>query len=114
MLRGLVLTGQAVDLLVQGQELVRGDRRAEIQVIEVDASPVTSPLLPALAAGPLDEDASHRLGGGGEEMAEAVPAPGLVRIHEPQVRLVDQGGRLERLAGLLLGQLLRGQLRSSS
>ena len=34
---------------------------------------------------------------------------GPVRIHQPQVRLVDQGRRLERLAGLLLGQLLRGQ-----
>ena len=31
-------------------------------------------------------------------------------VHQPQVRLVDQGRGLERLAGLLLGQLLGGQL----
>ena len=30
-------------------------------------------------------------------------------VHQPQVRLVDQGRGLERLAGLLLGQLLRRQ-----
>jgi hypothetical protein len=33
----------------------------------------------------------------------------LSTIHQPDVRLVDKGGRLERLAGLLLGQLLRRQ-----
>ena len=35
---------------------------------------------------------------------------GLVRVDQPEVRLVDQGGGLERLAGLLLGQPLGGQL----
>ena len=34
----------------------------------------------------------------------------LLRVHQPQVRLVDQGRGLERLARLLLGQPLRGQL----
>ena len=33
-----------------------------------------------------------------------------VRIDQPEVRLVDQGRGLERLAGLLAGQLPRGQL----
>ena len=31
-------------------------------------------------------------------------------IHQAQVRLVDQGGRLQRLAGALPGELLSGQL----
>ena len=35
---------------------------------------------------------------------------GLVAVHQPQIGLVDQGRGLERLAGLLLGQLLGGQL----
>ena len=33
------------------------------------------------------------------------PSACVVRADEPEVRFVDQGGRLERLAGLLLGQL---------
>ena len=37
-------------------------------------------------------------------------SPGLLGADEPQVRLVDQGGGLERLAGLLLRELLGGQL----
>ena len=63
-----------------------------------------------LAAGLFDEDAAHGLGRGGEEVAAAVPVLGLLRVHQPQVGLVDQGRGLERLAGLLLGQLLRRQL----
>ena len=43
-------------------------------------------------------------------MAAAVPVLGLVRIHQPQIRLVDQGRRLQRLPRLLLGQLRRRQL----
>ncbi len=43
-------------------------------------------------------------------MAAAIPVLGLLDINQPEVRLVDQGRRLERLAGLLLGQLLRRQL----
>ena len=56
----------------------------------------------------LDEDAAHRLGGGGEEMALAAPVLGLFLTDEPEVRLVDQGGGLERVARLLLGQFRCG------
>src|SRR5262249_60019616 len=35
---------------------------------------------------------------------------GLVHVYQPQIGLVDQGGRLQRLAGPLLGQLLGRQL----
>jgi hypothetical protein len=101
--------GQALDRLAQGQELVRCDRREEIQVIEVDASPVAAPSLPPLAPGPLDRDAAHRLSGRAEEMAESIPALGCVCIHQSEVRLVDQGRCLERLAGLLQGDLPRSQ-----
>src|SRR5262245_25968038 len=40
-------------------------------------------------------------------MPPAAPVLHLLRIHETQVGLMDQGCRLERLPGLLLGQLLR-------
>src|SRR5262249_28798499 len=50
------------------------------------------------------------VGGGGEEVAAAVPVPGRLRVHEPEVGLVHQGGGLERLAGLLPGQAMGRQL----
>ena len=43
-------------------------------------------------------------------MAAAVPLLDLLAIHQPQVGLVDQGRGLERLARLLLRQLLSRQL----
>ncbi len=55
-----------------------------------------------LAPGVLDEDAAHGLGRRGEEVAPAVPGPHRVRIHQPQIGLVDQGRGLERLARLLV------------
>jgi hypothetical protein len=64
----------------------------------------------AFAACRFDEDAAHGLGRGGEEMAAAVPVPLGFGVHQPQVGLVNQGGRLEGLAGLLLGHLRGGQL----
>ena len=62
-----------------------------------------------LASRLLDQDAAHRLGGRGEEMAAPVPARGRTRPDEPEVGLVNQGRRLQRLAGPLVRQPLGGQ-----
>ena len=63
-----------------------------------------------LAAGGLDQDAPHRLGRGREEVGAAVPAWARLGPHEPEIGLVDQRRRLERLAGLLLPELPGRQL----
>ena len=42
-------------------------------------------------------------------MAPAVPVEGLGGVHQAEVGLVDQGGGLQRLPGILLGQLLSRQ-----
>ncbi len=42
-------------------------------------------------------------------MSPAVPLLGLFDIDQPEIGLMDQGGRLQGLAGLLLGQLLSGE-----
>ena len=62
------------------------------------------------AASVLDHDAAHRLGSGGEEVSAVVPRLGRVVAGETQVRFVYQGGRVERLAGFLAGELPRRQL----
>jgi hypothetical protein len=49
----------------------------------------------------LDQDATHGLGSRSEEMSAILPS-GVPLPYEPQIRLVDQGGRLERLPGPLL------------
>src|SRR5262249_48110865 len=62
-----------------------------------------------LAPGVVDEDAAHGLGGGGEEVAAAVPVLGLLAADQSEVGIVDEGGRLEGLPGPLLGQSCRGE-----
>src|SRR6185295_18998455 len=49
------------------------------------------------AAGALDEDAAHGLGGRAEEVTAAVPGLVPVLSDESQVRLVDQGRGLQRV-----------------
>ena len=43
-------------------------------------------------------------------MTSAVPVLFAPAIHQPQIRLMDQGGGLKRLPRLLLGEFLSGQL----
>jgi len=54
-----------------------------------------------------DQDAAHGLSGGREKVATVRE---LLTAHQSQVRFMDQRGRLERLPGLLLCQLLGGKL----
>ena len=101
--------GQAGHGFIQEQDLLIVGRRGDLLVKEVRATePAAVPDSP-LMAGPFDENPAHGLSSSGEEMAAAVPVLRLVRVHEPQVRFVNQGRRLERLAGLLLGEFLRRQ-----
>ena len=43
-------------------------------------------------------------------MTPAIPTLNFLDVHHPQVGLMDQGGGLQRLAWLLLGQLVGRQL----
>jgi hypothetical protein len=104
-----VLGGQPGQCLVERQQVLVRQGAGESGLYEVDPGQRPPALLPALAAGVLDQDPSHGFGRGGEEVAAAVPAR-VAGADEPEVRLVDQGGGLEGLAWLLLGQLAGGQL----
>ena len=65
--------------------------------------------LPPLAAGALDKNAAHGLRRGSEEVAPAVPPVRLAPADEPQIGLVDQGGRLQGVAGLFVREPGGGQ-----
>ena len=61
--------------------------------------------LSVFAASTLNKDATHRFGGGSEEVAARIPALRLVTIHELQVGFVDERCGLQRLPRLFLSQL---------
>ena len=57
----------------------------------------------------IDQDAAHRLGGGGEEVAPVAPAVAISRADQAQVRLVDECGSVEGLPRLLVREFRGGE-----
>ena len=85
---------------------MRQARSASARLTRANSPPC---FLAALPPGVLDEDAAHRLGGGGEEVAAPIPAPVAAVADEAQIRLVDQRGGLEGLPRGFAGQASGGQ-----
>ena len=54
------------------------------------------------AAGTINKDAAHCLGGRSKEVAAAIPVARLFRIDQAEVRFMHQGRGLKRLPGLFL------------
>ena len=102
--------------LVQREQIQR--RRLETRTggIEIDPLPLAAVFKPALVPGLLDQDSPHRFGGGGEEMAAAVPvlASIVITADQPQICLMHQRRRLQRLAGLSWASFAAASFRSSS
>src|SRR5262245_55035114 len=100
--------GQLGEGLVQGQQLFRLFEGGDIlSVAHPDATAAV--LQTVFPAGRLHQDAAHGLGGGGEEMAAAVPVLRPLDVHQSQISLVHQRRGLERLAGPFVGHLLGRQ-----
>ena len=95
--------------LVEGQEVLRGGRGRDVDVVELLACPLAAMLLRPLAAGIFDQDAAHGLGGRGEEVTTALPPLDVIRADQTEIRLVHQRRGLEGLARLLLRQPLLGE-----
>ena len=107
---------QVMQRRVQGQEVEVWLGCDQAVGVRASTLPAAAVLATLLAAGVVNQDAAHGLGGGGKEMPAVVPVrvglPGLTSgaRHETQVGLVNQGRGLECLTRPLLGQLLRRQL----
>jgi hypothetical protein len=78
---------------------------------------LADPFPTAFAAGLVHQDAAHGLGRGGKEVAAAVPLRlSHLRVarrrgrNQPQIGFIHQGGRLQCLPRLLVGELLGRQL----
>ena len=81
----LVVPLQLAQGLVQGQQAIGGVADAG-EVVQGDAPPPAAVADRLFAAGVVDEDAAHGLGGGGEEMASTGEG---VMANESEVGLVD-------------------------
>jgi hypothetical protein len=95
--------------LVQGQQVEVRPGARRFDVGQLFARVLAAGLEGSLMAGAFHDDAPHRLGRGGEEVATAVPALGRLRVHQPEISLVDEVGRLESLPRLFLRESLRRQ-----
>ena len=101
---------EPIQRLVDGQHFRRvpSIRPGQVFQVRILARATAAMFEPSLAAGSLDQDAAHGLGRRGEEVAPAVPA-GVLGTDQAEIGLMHQGGRLERLSGVLPGQPLGGQ-----
>jgi hypothetical protein len=104
-----VLARQFFEGLVQRQQVAWRRFHGDFNVIEIDLMAVAITLQTMLLARPVDQDPPHCFRGGGEKMTARVPMPRLLCVHQPQIRLVNQGSGLECLARLFLGHFLGGQ-----
>jgi hypothetical protein len=105
--RGGVVLFEGVEGIVNGEHFVGaafGDERRFGRLL-TNAIALGGQLPPSL----VDENPPHRLGGGREEMRPIVPLALIVGAHEPQPGFMHQRGGLQRLAGLLAGELAGGE-----
>ena len=62
-----------------------------------------------LPANGFDQNPPHRLGRSGKEVSPAVPVLSLLDVHQTQIRLVDQTGRLQRVVCRFISHPCFGQ-----
>ena len=72
---------------------------------QIDPTSTAAVLDATLLTGVLDENPANRFRGSCEEMTSRIPLLGLLNIDKPQISLVYQPRRLERLARLLISKL---------
>jgi Tfp pilus assembly protein PilN len=94
--------------LIECEEIVRGQRFGELDLLDVNALPSATAFLSVLATRVFDEDTPHGLGGGGEEMLLTFPFP-VWGVHQPQPGFVDQGSGLQSLSRGFVGKLVSRQ-----
>ena len=90
---------ECVQRIIEGHEVGAGIDAHEHGLIQRDMGHAAS-AFEVMTSGTLDQNTAHQLRGYGEEMGPILPLHPLV-IHEADVGLVDQGGRLEAVVAAL-------------
>jgi len=100
--------GEFLQRVVDGEHLVIIGVRGQFQIVDVlpDLSAAVADRM--TAAGPIDQNASHGLGGGGEKMRAVLPL-GLIVTTEPQPRFVDERSGLKGLTGSFMEHFCCGE-----
>ena len=104
-----ILVGQPVERLVDFQHVdLAGSGRAEVQRIELveRAGGRAAALLAEAGLGVVDQDAAHLARGHGEEMRAVLP--GHVHLDQLDEGFVNDGGRLQGVAGPLAFHVAAG------
>ncbi len=73
---------------------------------ERNSLPIAARFESSLVPGLIDQDSSHRFGGDAEKV---LPVRELPIVAQPQIGLMDQGRRVQRVTRILTGQLDGGE-----
>lgn len=101
--------GEVVQRLVERKQIVFGGGNCRIDVAQIDPLAVSPALERLLAVGVIDEKTPHGFGRSGKKVAARIPVPGLFDVDEFDEYFVDEPRRLQRLTGLFLRHLRRGE-----
>ena len=95
---GFVLGGELVERLADGEELIVVSFRREVNCFNVHALLISAVTRGAFAAGAVNQNATHRLGGGGKEVGAVLKFCLSVIANKSEPGLVDERGGLQSLA----------------
>ena len=96
-----IFGGEAIECLIERQEILITRIAHSNELVQVEAFPISAAFEPLLVARPVDEDAAHRLRRGGEKVTAAIPLRTLSRADEADICFVDQRRGLESLPRIL-------------
>lgn len=101
--------GQLVQSLIQGQQLGWGNGTGQFSRILLGLLVCSAPFQGLFSPRVFNENLTHRFGSDNEEMSPAVPVTFATWFHQPQIGLVYQGRRLQRVLRTFRGHLRRRQ-----
>jgi hypothetical protein len=104
-----LLRCQPVERVVDGQEMVLVGRHGDVHVFNIHALQAAAVTAGEFAAGVVNEEMAHGLGGGGEEMG-AIFKGRVFAADQAHPDLMHQGGGLERVTRRAVGHFIRREL----
>lgn len=104
-----MLRGEFVEGLADGQDLVVIGGSGQFNLLNIHMLLAASVAHGPFVAGPVNENAPHRFGRGGEEVGAVLEMSLAIRADEPQPGFVNERGGLQSLARGFAGHPVRGQ-----
>ena len=106
---GEVFAFQLAEGIVNRQQLVGCCAGGDIDVINIKSAAPRHLFLASLHTGLIDQNAPHRFGCCGKEVAAIIPAFPVFSTDQTQIRLMHQSCGLQSLPGLFLGKFMSSQ-----